>query len=52
MMSSVGSTPEQREKKASLGISHMNQLLKAMNESVKPIVSVVRGNCVGITFTY
>jgi enoyl-CoA hydratase/carnithine racemase len=30
----------------------MTVLLKALNSSVKPIVTVVRGSCVGIAFTY
>lgn len=29
----------------------MNPFLRALNSSVKPIVAVVRGGCVGIAFT-
>jgi enoyl-CoA hydratase/carnithine racemase len=29
----------------------MNPLLKALNSSVKPIVAVIRGGAIGISFT-
>lgn len=44
-------TEEKLVKRAQEGIDDMNKLLRAMNESNKPIVSVVRGGCHGIAYT-
>ena len=50
--SSGANTKEENRELARVGIfDRMNALLTALNQSVKPIVVVVRGGAVGIWFT-
>lgn len=47
-----GSNPEDMAKDGAIGIfENMNPYLNALNDSVKPVVGVVRGGAIGIGFT-
>ena len=53
LMAYVGRPKEEWLQPARDGIlGKMTVCLKALNNSIKPIVTVVRGSCVGIAFTY
>lgn len=53
VMASYNDKSQEEARKAALkGIfGEMNPYLRALNNSVKPVVAVVRGGCVGIAFT-
>lgn len=51
MVSYSDKGPDEVRKAADKGVAEMNAYLTALNNSVKPIVAVIRGGCVGIGFT-